>query len=371
MRRREPPQQERAVLGQVLRPPVGESRFWALQAVVLILVVGHFVADLNGPAIWIPAGIPVALLLMPVSYAALRYGLAGSVATAGWATVLWLPDLLLPENRGHPGNDLIELALVFAVAVFVGRHIETEQAERERARQFACLLLDAQEREQRRIAQELHDEPLQRLVGLSRYLDDAAAIPDSSVVAATIAEARAQTLDIASSVREVVRGLRPPALERFGLASALRGLVAAMEGQAGARVDLSVDGETPRMTPDVELGLFRIAQEALNNALRHGRPAHIRVSLCEADGYLHLRVADDGRGFDPRSRAEGRHDGFGLIGMRERAELIGGHLAVRSQRDKGTVVDLVLGSAGRPGSVVAPHGPTRPLDATSAPVSKV
>ena len=78
----------------------------------------------------IPAGVPVALLLAPVSYAALRYGLSGSAATAAWATLLWLPDLLLPRDRGHVGNDVIELALVIAVAVFVGYHIDAERLAR-------------------------------------------------------------------------------------------------------------------------------------------------------------------------------------------------------------------------------------------------
>lgn len=343
------PGPDRPVLRQVLRPPVGDPRFWALQAVVLLLVAGHFAADLSGPAIWIPAGIPVALLLIPVSYGALRYGVAGSVATAGWATALWLPDLLLPGSRGHPGNDLIELAVVFAVGVFIGRHMETEQEERERARRFAWLLLDAQEREQRRIAQELHDAPLQRLVGLSRCLEDAmAAAPESSALATRLAEARAQTLDIASGVREVVRGLRPPALERFGLETALRGLVATLDGTMGARVDLEIDDHTRRLDPDVELGLFRIAQEALNNAVRHGHPQHVVVTFEDRGGTVHLRVADDGRGFEQSPSGNGRQDSFGLVGMRERAALMGGHLAVRSEASNGTVVELVLAADPEP-----------------------
>ncbi len=117
----------------MLRPPVRAPRFWLVQAMVAVLATVHLALDIISPAQTIPAGVPVALLLVPVSYAALRYGLAGSVATAVWATVLWLPDLSLPQDKGHLGNDLIELALVIAVAVFVGHHIDAERAERTRA----------------------------------------------------------------------------------------------------------------------------------------------------------------------------------------------------------------------------------------------
>lgn len=437
-----------------------------MQLAVLALVAGHFAFDVVGPdqTSMIPAGIPVALLLVPVSYAALLYGLAGSVATAGWATALWLPDLLLPDDRGHAGNDLIELALVIAVAVFVGRHIDNERrqaamarraqiqyaaaeskyrqlfntnsapillldqagvvvesndaarqlapggltgrrvdgildidpatledgtsprlltitsrlggtrdyrpsvtrvhspgsaapvtqlvlgdvteerASGERARRFAARLLEVQEQEQRRIAQELHDEPLQLLVHLARALDDAAtASGEGGDLAEVLADARRQALQIAARVRAVVRGLRPPALDKLGLVPALRGLLASVEQTAGVGTDLKVEGSPPKLPPEMELGVFRIAQEAIGNAVAHGAPSRVQVYIGGSAGGMQLRVADDGRGFDTAAwdRAAAS-DRFGLLGMRERADLMGGRLDIVSGPGLGTVVELHL-----------------------------
>lgn len=325
---------------RALHPPWRDPGFWVLQLAVIGLVAGHFAVDVTSNAdSAVPAGIPVALLLVPVSYAALRYGVVGSVATTVWAALLWLPDLLLPSDRGHVGNDLIELGLVFAVAVFVGTHIDHENAERARARRFASLLLGAQEKEQRRIAQELHDEPLQLLVHLSRSLDQAG-----------LEESRQEVLDISSRIRAVVAGLRPPALDRLGLVPALRGLTAS--GGPGPQVDLEVSGDGGRLPPDVELAVFRIAQEAVNNAVSHGRPRRVSVAFEQSGGHVRLRVTDDGQGFDPHG-ADRRADSFGLTGMHERAELLGGRLQLTSAPGAGTVVAFAFDPPGHRGRKAA------------------
>lgn len=342
---------------KALRPPLREHRFWAVQAVVVALVAGHFAVDvLSSPTTAIPAGIPVALLLVPVSYAALHYGLAGSASTAGWATLLWLPDLLLPGDRGHAGNDVIELALVLAVAVFVGRHMDVEQAERAQAHRFAGMLLTVQEEEQRRIAQEIHDEPLQLLVHLARSLDEAAEAEGvGPELSSTLSQARNEVLEVSGRLRAVVRGLRPPALDKFGLVPALRGLVAGLDGEVGPSGLLDAGAGSCRLPASVELGIFRIAQEAINNALLHADARHIEVSFHQSEGEVSLRVADDGHGFDQETlRRAGSADSFGLLGMRERAELMGARLRVSSGPEHGTVVELHLTCATTPGAPPVP-----------------
>jgi signal transduction histidine kinase len=332
----------------VLRPPVREARFWIVQAAVVAIAALHLAIDLiSAEPSAIPAGIPVALLLVPISYAALRYGLSGSVATAVWATVLWLPDLVLPRDLGHAGNDVIELALVIAVAVFVGYHIDAERLARAQVRRLTGLLLQVQEEERRRIAHELHDEPLQLLVHLARTLDRLGTAPPAPpVLAGGLDEARRQALDVAAQLRAVVSGLRPPALEQLGLTVALRGFLADTEDVSALHSDLRVTGEEVRLPPDVELSAFRIAQEAVNNVIRHAGASQLMLTLAFDAGGLSLRVADDGRGFDPGTVDRQRPSrGLGLPGMRERAAIAGGRLTVRSAPGEGTSVEATFTTA--------------------------
>ncbi|HEV2376403.1 MAG TPA: sensor histidine kinase [Streptosporangiaceae bacterium] len=337
-----------AVAHAVLRPPLREAPFWAVQAVVVGLAAAHLVVDWASPPLTVPAGIPVALLLAPVSYAALRYGLAGSVATAAWGALLWLPDLLLPHDRGHVANDLIELALVMAVAVFVGYHIDSEGRERARARRFAGLLLQAQEDERKRIARGLHDEPLQLLVALARSLERLEGTPGAgAALVGGLGGARQQTLDVAARLRAVVAGLRPPALEQLGLVAALRGLLASIGESDEVDAELHVTGTEVRLPPDTELAAFRIAQEAVTNVVRHAGTSRLELRLTFANGAMSLCVADHGRGFDLAGldqRPGGGH--LGLLGMRERAALRGGRLTVRTAPGQGTAVEVTFSADG-------------------------
>jgi signal transduction histidine kinase len=329
----------------VLRPPVREVRFWVVQAMVAGIAILHVAIDvISAEPGAVPAGIPVAMLLVPVSYAALRYGLSGSVATAVWAMLLWLPDLLLPHDRGHVGNDVIELALVIAVAVFVGYHIDAERRFRAQVHRLTALLLQVQEEERRRIAHELHDEPLQLLAHLARSLDRlATAPPVPPIITDGLGEARSQALDIAGRLRAVVAGLRPPALEHLGLAVALRGFLADVAETSTVCMDMQVTGEEKRLPPEVELNVFRIAQEAVNNVIRHASARKLMLALAFDAAGLRLRVADDGCGFDPVTENRlSPSRGLGMLGMRERAEIAGGRLKIRSAPGKGTVVEATF-----------------------------
>jgi hypothetical protein len=117
------------VARRAAHPPIRAVRFWVIQLMVLTLAGLHFVVDVQFVVATsaFPAGIPVTLLIVPVGYAALRYGLAGSVATGIWAIFLWLPDLLLPPKQGHIGGDLIDLILILVVALFFGERIDAER----------------------------------------------------------------------------------------------------------------------------------------------------------------------------------------------------------------------------------------------------
>lgn len=134
-RGREPRERTGLSLERILHPPWGERPFWVVQSTLLIIVTVHYLVDLR-PAMIVatfPTGVPVALLVIPIGYAALRYGLTGSVATAAWALLLWLPDLLLPHDEGHVGDDLMNLAIVVVVAFIFGRSVERQRHTQRRA----------------------------------------------------------------------------------------------------------------------------------------------------------------------------------------------------------------------------------------------
>ncbi|HZS15113.1 MAG TPA: sensor histidine kinase [Candidatus Dormibacteraeota bacterium] len=351
------------MLRRALRPPVRDAQFWAVQAAVVGLAALHFYLDASGrlESTAFPTGLPVTLLLVPVLYAALRYGVTGAVATAVLATLLWLPDLALPDAHGHPAADAGDLLIVDAVAVFVGIHIdrgrlqrrradaaerqrrEAERREHEAVRTYAALLLTAHEEERLRIARDIHDDPLQRLIALARRMDR----PD-----AADAQAREQLLDVIGRLRDIARGLRPPGLDQLGLVAALRGLLADEGDAARIAADLDVAGNPVRLASAVELGAFRIVQEALYNVTRHASAHHVRVAVDYDGDALRISVADDGVGFDPEAFAgAGNGSGaphLGLLGMRERATLLGGQLRLTSRAGRGTTVDVVLPAGAAP-----------------------
>lgn len=449
-----------AVLKRAARPPVHEARFWVVQLLVLLVAGIHLLLDANpfleGPNF--PVGIPVALLIVPTGYAALRYGLSGSAATAAWASLLWSPDLLLPHSEGHTGSDLVNLALVDAVAIFVGWKIESEHlmharamqanlrqleaearyrrlfeanrspiavlsgAERHevtdanpaalaafgrpllgrpladvlgenvtprtldgklvrlpdghdyrarivglqgeqsspatqvifedvteerregiRATKYAQLVLSAEEDQRRKLSRELHDEPLQLFLHLARNLDALRLAPDVPPAAAReLAQARDQALQAAVQLRSLARSLRPPALDQLGLVPAVSSLLSEVEEGCDLDIGFEAKGKERRLPPELELGAFRIVQEAVRNAMRHAQARHLDVAIDFSESSLYLGVRDDGCGFDPDGDEAQASEHLGLLGMRERSRLLGGSLSISSASGVGTSVSATI-----------------------------
>jgi signal transduction histidine kinase len=167
-------------------------------------------------------------------------------------------------------------------------------------------------------------------------LGEAPGIP--AATAGGLAEARQQALGAALRLRSLARELRPPTLDQLGLVAALSSLLADVEEEADLRADLQVTGEAARLAADIELGAFRIIQEAVRNTLRHAGARRLQVSVRFGADELGLTVADDGRGFAPEGLDDHAATHLGLLGMRERARLLSGHLQVRSAPGTGTVV---------------------------------
>jgi signal transduction histidine kinase len=221
-----------------------------------------------------------------------------------------------------------------ATAVATAVSVEAEQQSQR---------LAAAEQERTRWARELHDETLQNLAGLRIAIGSQLLTGDPQAWAAAMTDA-VEPLDAEiSNLRTLIADLRPTALDDLGLGPAIEDLSERARGH-GLDVDLSIDlvyerrREHGRLSSELETALYRITQEALTNARKHGAAARAVIELHEYERSVHLTVRDDGHGFDPAAKA----DGFGLIGMRERAELLAGRLEVDSAPGQGTTVTVTL-----------------------------
>jgi two-component system sensor histidine kinase UhpB len=238
------------------------------------------------------------------------------------------PRLHLPASIDGVGEteevERIELAFL--------RMMRRLEAERRRAGSAA---LHAQEEERARVARDLHDEVNQSLTGLLLRLEAAreSAPPEME---AEIAETKALANQAMTELLSLARQLRPTALDDLGLAAAIGGQVEQLaRGEIEAK--LEVDGDFSDLGDDAQLVVYRVAQEALNNAARHSGAKRVEVRLRrDEDDGVALEVADDGRGF----AFDESESGLGIGGMRERALLVGGELTIESRPDAGTTVRL-------------------------------
>jgi signal transduction histidine kinase len=199
--------------------------------------------------------------------------------------------------------------------------------------------------ERNRIARELHDAVAQKLFSLRLTAEAAAALleRDPARAAAELATLRGLAAGAVEELRGVVIGLRPVDLAGDGLDMALRKQVELLDRVHEPRVRYASQ-TVPRLAAAREEAVYRVAQEALHNALRHARPGHVEVRLAGRDGGVVLEVSDDGMGFDPTAEAAARR--LGLASMRERARSAGGRLAVTSRPRAGTTVRLEVPAHG-------------------------
>jgi len=193
------------------------------------------------------------------------------------------------------------------------------------------LSIEASEQERRRWARELHDDTLQGLAGLGVMLGSALRAGSEQGTREGVESAIGQIREEAAKLRALIAELRPAALDEIGLRAAVESLVERTASTQGleitAEISLSSDNEeAPRLPPEVESTAYRIVQEALTNVGKHAAAATVAIRMAEADGRLEVSIRDDGRGFEPSAP----RTGFGLTGMRERIEMLGGTLALES-----------------------------------------
>ena len=214
-----------------------------------------------------------------------------------------------------------------------------------RLQQLSRRLLEVQEQERRHLARELHDEIGQVLTVAKIHLQSLALVPGPIAMAQKMAKPIRLLDQLLAQVRSLSLVLRPPLLDDLGLVAGLNWLLQQPAARtAGLRVHLTVPPSLGRCDPTIETACFRIAQEALTNALRYAHAETVDVAVSVQGQSLHLTVTDDGRGFDAaaaRVRAEGGGS-IGLLGMNERASLAGGTLTLLSAPGRGTRIEAIF-----------------------------
>lgn len=240
----------------------------------------------------------------------------------------------LEHGPGFSGEDerLVQaFAASAATAVATAQEVESHALQRS---------IRASEGERRRWARELHDDTLQELAAMRMRLAAAQRSGTHDETRAIVGEVMERTTAAVENLRALITELRPAALDDIGPTAALEALGKRVASNNGldVRMRVALDDERSRHGPDVEDAIYRVVQESLTNVVKHARAARVGVDVTAGEGNVHIRVTDDGRGFDAQHVAAG----FGLIGMRERVGLLGGRLEITSGPEGGTTIDATL-----------------------------
>lgn len=251
------------------------------------------------------------------------------VANSGIVGALYLTDKVGAEDFDESDQQLIEMLSVHAALAIEKARLY------ERSRELSIV------EERNRLARELHDSVTQKLFGITLTAEAAATVVERDVVEAKAQLQRLQQLarEAMEELRSLIFELRPPALASEGLATALRKHVDVLQRVHGNAVTFELEGDASANGSAGDADVLRIAQEALQNAMRHAQAERVDVRVEVRDGRLRLRVADDGAGFDPADPAL-RARRLGLTSMEERARALGGRLTIASQPGQGTTVEL-------------------------------
>ena len=236
------------------------------------------------------------------------------------------------------------LSIVAVIALVWGAHRIRLRIVEKHQREITALnerLMKAQEQERIRIAGELHDGVMQEMMAMTMMLGTAKRrIEEASPARATIEKVQEKMIRTGKDIRQLSHDLHPPLLQQAGLPKAVLSYCEQFTTTTGIPVSCDCDESARDLSRGAALALFRIVQEALGNAAKHGAPTHITVRLFRSNGTVSLVVSDDGRGFDPAALASS--GGLGLVMMRERAAQLSGTFEFHSTPGRGTTIQVVM-----------------------------
>lgn len=311
------------------------------------------------------------LFLIPIIYATFTFGRNGGIISLVVACGLMLPRVFFLSP--YPKDSLFETCTALAMGGFIswwfesrrreiGRreqavlkleaarrqlqsYVERIKEDEKRLRKYADEISQAHEEERKRIARELHDDTIQTMVAISRRLDTFIS-ENPSIAAKILNPLEALQKDINESLirmRRFVQDLRPPTLEYLGLLPALRELATQVYEQSGIKIDVKVVGADRHFSAEESLLIYRIIQEAVRNVWKHSEATKAEIDAGFHKDKLVISVRDNGNGFESKASSELLDSGrLGLMGMEERAHLLGGTVNVVSKRGKGTTVTLEI-----------------------------
>ena len=245
---------------------------------------------------------------------------------------------ILGIDRGREAKRLTlpEIAVFKTVASCIASAIYRQQIQQEKEQAELAVL-----QERNRMAREIHDTLAQAFTGISLQLEAAKSnlTTESEAVRERLLNAKRLAKEGIAEARRSVRALRPQALESVNLTTALQQLVAKMVSGMDLEANVSVEGEPHALTSEIEVELYRIAQEALTNTLRYAQASQVDIQLIYEADTVHLQIKDNGIGFDLQSL---QNEGFGLLGMRERSDRLDGHLVINSAIGQGTEIIVTV-----------------------------
>ncbi|MDO8568083.1 MAG: GAF domain-containing protein [Dehalococcoidales bacterium] len=278
-----------------------------------------------------------------------------SVPLSSKGQVLGVLNIASKESRQFSPEDvrlLEDLAGQIATAIENARlHQEVRREDQARG-ELLREVLSVQEEERKRIARELHDETSQVLASLNANLEAMSEMlpPDAENIRGRLKQAQALSISVLDDIHRLIYELRPALLDDLGLVAAVRWLADNNLRKAGINVNFKTVGRARRLEPQVEVTLFRVIQETVNNIARHSKARNAEISLRFRKSNIAVTIKDDGTGFDVEEAisSKDRPRGLGLLGMKERLELVKGTLSIASRPGSGTdiTIEIPLNDAG-------------------------